>query len=191
MSTYYTAYLAKKTKKNIYEIIGPYVINKHYEVRLDSLWWRSRSFIRWEEWEVFHIPPENLGEEAQKVCITNGLFNEDKKYSTGYWISDKEIYRKGSCEPTRGYLPIDEAAALINSRYDQEFISWNMEHKPISSEVLAGMSDTKRNEYSFVSYIDYESPEYHLWELGRILNGYSDYNLIEDDEEFGVIFDVG
>ena len=193
MATYYSAYLAKKTNDGIYEIIGPYVLTKDNEVRIKCLWWRSQSFIRWNEWESLHIPVEKLGEEAAKLCAEDSVWSDDveKKYSIGYWIPAKEIYRRGSCEPIRGYLPVEEAAALIRSGYDQDFISWSMEQEPISAEVLAGMSDSRRNEYSFVSYIDYESTRYHMWELGRILNGYESYDLIEDGEELGVIFQVG
>lgn len=190
MATYYSAYLGKKTSEGIYEIIGPYVLNSKGDLRISSLWWRSQSFIRWREWDTYNIPIEKLGREAYNKCAIEGLFSE-KEYSCGFWISAKEIYMKGSCDPVRGYLPIDEAAELIASNYDQDYISWSMVRKPISAEVLAGMSDSKRNEYSFVSYIDYESTEYHMWELGRILSGYEDCNLIKEGEELGVIFQVG
>ena len=190
MSTYYSAYLGKKTKDGIYEIVGPYTVNKDGKSELSSLWWRSQSFIRWREWDAYNIPIEKLGREARNECATMGIFSE-KEYSCGFWISAKEIYMKGSCGPIRGYLPIDEAAELIASNYDQDYISWAMTREPISAEVLAGMSDSKRNEYSFVSYIDYESTDYHMWELGRILNGYDEFALLEDGEELGIIFRVG
>ena len=190
MSTYYSAYLGKKTKDGIYEIIGPYIVNKDGKSELSYLWWRSQSFIRWREWDTYNIPIEKLGREARNECAIMGIFSEEE-YSCGFWISAKEIYTKGSCSPVRGYLPIDEAAELIASNYDQDYISWSMVREPISAEVLAGMSDSKRNEYSFVSYIDYESTEYHMWELGRILNGYNEFSLLEEGEELGIIFRVG
>ncbi len=191
MATYYSAYLGKKTKDGIYEIIGPYLLTKDGKIELQSMWWRSQSFIRWREWEAFNIPIDKLGTKAAEICTVDGFWDEDERYSIGYWIPAKDIYAKGSCGPIRGYLPVDEAAALIASNYDQEYISWSMESKPLSSEVMAGMSDAKRNEYSFVSYIDYESIEYHMWELSCILIQYEDYRLVNEGEELGVIFQVG
>ena len=190
MATYYSAYLGKKTKNEIYEIIGPYALTRDGKMELQSMWWRSQSFIRWREWDTYNIPVEKLGREARNKCATMGIFTE-KEYSCGFWIPAKEIYMKGSCDPIRGYLPVDEAEELIANNYEQDYISWSMTREPISAEVLAGMSDSKRNEYSFVSYIDYDSPEYHMWELGRILNGYEDYRLVDEGEELGVIFQVG
>lgn len=191
MAIYYSAYLGKKTKEGLYEIIGPYTVTNDGKMTLQSMWWRSQSFIRWREWDAMSIPIDKLGETAAKTCTVDGFWDEDKKYSIGYWISARDIYGRGSCNPIRGYLPIDEAAALIASGYNQNYISWSMESKPISSEAIAGMTDEKRSEYSFVSYIDYESTEYHMWELGRILNGYEEYTLLNDGEELGVIFQVG
>ena len=190
MSTYYSAYLGKKTKDGMYEIIGPYVMNKDGKLKIESLWWRSRSFINWNDWDAYNIPVEKLGEKAHELCVSEGIFS-DKEYSIGYWVPAEDIYRNGSCEPIRGYLPVDEAAALIASGYDQDYISWSMESTPLSAEVMAGMTDSKRNEYSFVSYIDYGTTHYHMWELGRIIAEYEHYRLVEDDEEFGVIFQVG
>lgn len=191
MSTYYTAYLGKKTKDGIYEIIGPYVYDKSGKLKLNSIWWRSQSFIRWDEWEAYNIPAESFGEKASEICVDD--FGSGKKWSIGYWISAKEIYAKASCEPIRGFLPIEEAQILISSNYDREYISWEMESKPLRAELVAGMSDSERSKYSFVSYIDYESKEYHMWEIATILNGYEDYMLIDEDkgEEFGIIFQVG
>lgn len=189
MSTYYTAYLGKKTKDGVYEIIGPYVYDKSGKLKLNSIWWRSRSFIRWNEWEVYNIPVDSFGEKARELCVDD--FGNEKKWSIGYWISAKEIYAKASCEPIRGFLPVEEAQVLINSNYDKEYISWDMESKPLRAEFIAGMSDSERSKYSFVSYIDYESKEYHMWEIATILNGYEDYMLIDEGEEFGVIFQVG
>ena len=190
MSTYYSAYLGKKTKYGIYEIIGPYILNNEGELQLDSLWWRSQSFIHWDEWDVVNIPINKLGEKAYEKCATEGLWEGGEKYSIGYWISAAKIYRKGSCEPIRGYVPVEEAAALITSGYDQDYITWTMS-KPIPSDFLVGLTEAKRKEYSFVSYVDYSSTQYHMWELGRILNGYDEFNLLEDEEELGVIFQVG
>lgn len=190
MSTYYSAYLGKKTKDGIYEIVGPYVVNKDGKSELSSLWWRSQSFIHWNEWEVVNIPENKLGEKAYENCTSEGIWEDSKRYSIGYWIPAKEIYRKGSCEPVRGYVPIQEAAELIASGYDQDYISWSMS-RPIPSDFLVGLSEEKRNEYSFVSYIDYSSTQYHMWELGRILNGYDEFELLGDGEELGIIFRVG
>lgn len=191
MSTYYSAYLAKKTKDGMYEIIGPYVYNKDGELKISSIWWRSRSFIRWEQWEAINIPVEKMGDKTKELCMDD--FGEGKVWSIGYWIPAKEIYAKGSCEPIRGYLPVEEARDLIATNYDIEYISWEMETRPLSAEFVAGMSDSERSKYSFVSYIDYESVEYHMWEISRILNGYEDYQMVdfENGEEFGVIFQVG
>lgn len=191
MSTYYSAYLSKKTKDGLYEIIGPYVLNKEEKIELKAIWWRSQSFIKWREWETLNIPVNKMGKKAHEICAAEGIWGDGKEYSIGYWVPAKEIYTRGSCEPIRGYLPIEEAAALVASGYDQEFISWSMESIPLSAEVLAGMVDDERRKYSFVSYMDFESTEYHMWELGRILCGYNDYDLVENGEELGVIFQVG
>ena len=190
MSTYYNAYLGKKTKDNQYEIIGPYVYNKNGEQKLNSIWWRSRSFIRWDEWGAYNIPINSFGEKARELCVDD--FGNEKRWSIGYWISAKEIHAKASCEPIRGFLPIEEAQMLIASNYDIEYISWDMESKPLRAEFIAGMSDSERSKYSFVSYIDFDSVEYHMWEISCILKGYDDYSLVdrENGEEFGVIFQV-
>lgn len=192
MSTCYSAYLGKKTKEGIYEVIGSYVYDKKDHLKINSIWWRSQSFIRWNDWEAMPIPVDKFGARAEKLCVED-FGGTDRKYSIGYWISEREIYARGSCEPIRGFLPIEEARSLIASGYDQEYISWGLSDLPLSAEFVAGLSDSERSKYSFVSYIDRESVEYHMWELGCILRGYEDYNLVNEDEgeEFGVIIQVG
>lgn len=190
MSVYYSAFLGKKTKDKNYEIIGPYVKGKNGELKIKSMWSRSQSFIHWREWDTFNIPVDRMGKIAKELCSDESIFGEEE-YSIGYWVSQKQIYARGSCQPIRGYLPIDMAAALIASGYDQDFISWNMESTPLPAEALAGMVDEERCKYSFVAYMDFESTEYHMWELGCILNGYEEYILLEEDEELGIIFQVG
>ena len=190
MSIYYSAYLGKKTAEGKYEVIGPYVYNKDNDFQLKNIWWRSQSFISWDEWPVNLISIEDMGEKAKELCVEDSLFGGPDR-SIGYWIPAHIIYEKGSCEPIRGYLPVEEARVLIENNYDQEYISWGM-GKPVSAEFVAGMADSERSKYSFVSYVDYNSTKYHLWELGRILNGYEEYYLIDENagEELGVIFQV-
>lgn len=191
MSTYYSAYLGKKTKDGKYEIIGPYVYNKNNELKLNSMWWRSQSFIHWDDWPVEKISIEAMGEKTKEICVYESGFNDDEVWSIGYWIPASKIYANGSCEPIRGYLPVEEAQGLIAANYDQEYISWELEERPLSAEFVAGMTDSERSKYSFVSYVDYSSTKYHMWEVSRILNGYEEYGLLNEDEELGVIFQVG
>lgn len=188
MSTYYNAYLAKRTNEGIYEIIGPCITDNMGDKSLFPMWWRSHSFMHWDEWDTKNIPISKMGENTMRLCAVD--FDDDKQYSIGYWISASDISKKASCEPIRGYLPVEEARMLIASGYNNEYISWEMESKPISAEFVAGLSDNERAKYSFVSYIDYESVEYQMWELNTILNGVESYHIINEGEELGVIFQV-
>ena len=189
MAIYYNAYIGKKTADGFYDIIGPFVYDKEGKLNLHTAWWRSQSFIHWDacDWDARHIPVEKMRGITYDMCVEN--FN----ISYGYWIPAKNIYANGSCEPIRGYLPVEDARVLIESNYDQEYISWGIENKPLAAEFVAGMTDTERDKYTFVSYIDYESPKYHMWELSRILSGYEEYDLIKEDEgeELGIIFQIG
>lgn len=194
MAIYYNAYIGKKTADGFYDIIGPFVYDKEGELILRAAWWRSQSFIHWDayDWDARNIPVEKMRDVTYDMCVETN-FDKTKKFSYGYWIPAKSIYMNGSCEPIRGYLPVEDASALIESNYNQEYISWGMENKPLAAEFVAGMTDAERSKYSFVSYIDYESPKYHMWELGRILDGYEEYTLIKEDEgeELGIIFQIG
>ena len=192
MSIYYSAYLAKKKANGHYEVIGPYVYNKDGELNCECIWWRSQSFIHWHDFDALSVAPELFDGEVTKKLMTSTLYWEGEKvYSIGYWLPANAIYARGSGEPIRGFLPVDEAKELIGSGYDQEYITWGMESSPVGAEFVAGLSDEERNKYSFVSYMDYQSQKYHFWELGRILSGFEDYQLVNDDEEFGVLFQVG
>lgn len=193
MAIYYNAYIGKKTADGFYDIIGPFVYDKEGELNLQAAWWRSQSFIRWGvyNWDAQNIPVEKMRDVTYDMCVEMN-FDETKKFSYGYWIPAKNIYANGSCEPIRGYLPVEDARVLIESDYDQEYISWGMENKPLAAEFVTGMTDAERDKYTFVSYIDYESPQYHMWELSRILNGYEECDLIKEDEgeELGIIFQI-
>lgn len=192
MSTYYSAYLAKKKANGHYEVIGPYVYNKDGELKCESFWWRSRSFIHWDDFDALQIPVELFdGDTTKELMVSNMGWGDSQDYSIGYWLPAKEIYARSSGEPVRGFLPVDEARGLIESNYDMDYISWGMESLPVSAEFIAGLSDSERNKYSFVSYMDYQSQKYHFWELGRVLSNFESYMLVEDNEEYGVLFQVG
>lgn len=195
MSTYYNFYAGKKNKDGIFEFVGPYLKNKNGELEISTLFWRSRSFIRWDGFDAIQIPVEKMSEEVAELCASESFaaFNngEVEKYSIGYWIPLSTLKSLGSDEPIRGFLPVEEAIQLIASNYDSEFIEWNMEGNPIPAEVIAGMSNEERSKYSFVSYIDKFSVAYQANFIYCALVEYDDYYLIDESEEFGTIVQVG
>ncbi len=194
MSTYYNFYAGKKNKDGIFEFVGPYLKNNNGELKISPLFWRSRSFIKWDKFDAIQISVEKMSEEVAELCADESLVMFDnggvKKYSIGYWISLATLKSLGSDEPIRGFLPVEEATQLIASQYDPEFIEWEMESNPIPAEAIAGMSNEERSKYSFVSYIDRSSVAYQANFIYRALGEYDDYYLIDEGEEFGVIVQV-
>ena len=181
-------------KDGIVEFVGPYLKNKDGELKISPLFWRSRSFIKWNEFDAIQIPVEKMSEEVAELCADESLVafdnGEVKKYSIGYWIPLGTLKSLGNDEPIRGFLPVEEATQLIASKYDPEFIEWDMESNPIPAEAVAGMSNEERSKYSFVSYIDRTSVAYQANFIYRALVEYDDYYLLNDGEEFGVIVQV-
>ena len=194
MSTYYNFYAGKKNKDGIFEFVGPYLKNKNGELKISSLFWRSRSFIKWDEFDAIKIPVEKMSEEVAELCADEGFaaFDNDevKKYSIGYWIPLTTLKILENDEPIRGFLPVEEAAQLIASKYDPEFIEWEMESRPIPAEAVAGMSNEERSKYSFVSYIDRSSVAYQANFIYRALIEYDHCYLVDENEELGVIVQV-
>lgn len=194
MSTYYNFYAGKKNKDGIFEFVGPYLKNKNGELKISPLFWRSRSFIKWDEFDAIQIPVEKMSEEVVELCADESFAafdnGETKKYSIGYWIPLTTLKILENDEPIRGFLPVEEATQLIASKYDPEFIEWDMESNPIPAEAVAGMSNEERSKYSFVSYIDGTSVAYQANFIYRALMEYDSYYLINEDEEFGVIVQV-
>lgn len=185
MSTYYSFYAGKITTDGIFKVLGPYMINKDGEKRLHSFFWRSRSFIRWDDFNACPIPIEKMDEEVRKFCV-DGI---DTDYSIGYWISAAELLRMANDEPIRGYLPVKEAIMLVQSNYDPEVIEWEIS-KPIPSEIVAGMTEAERGNYAFVSYIDRGAAEYQAAKIIDTLNEFEDDLMLNEGEQFGVIVQV-
>jgi len=185
MSTYYNFFAGKITTDGIFKVLGPYMINKDGEKKLHSFFWRSRSFICWDDFNAHLIPIEKMDEEVKNFCI-DGI---DIDYSIGYWISADELRRMANGEPIRGYLPIEEAIALVRSNYDPEVIEWEIS-KPISPEITAGMTEVERDKYAFVSYIDRGSAEYQAAKIIDTLNEFEEYLMLNEGEQFGVIVQV-
>lgn len=196
MSTYYNFYAAKKNKEGMYEFIGPYLKNKDGELKIEPFFWRSRSFIHFDGFDAYPIPVDKMTDEVKEMCTEESypLFseeNEEKKYySIGYWISYNKLSSLASDEPIRGFLPVDEAAALIASKYDPEYIEWGLESTPISAEVMVGMAEEKRSEYSFVSYVNRSSTAYQANFIFHTLGEYEEWQHIDDGETYGVIVQV-
>ena len=196
MSTYYNFYAAKKNKDGMYEFIGPYLKNKDGELKIEPLFWRSHSFIHFDEFDAYPIPVNKMTDEVKEICTEESfsLFpekSEEKQYYTiGYWIPYDKLSSLADDEPIRGFLPVDEAAALISSKYDPEYIEWGLESIPISAEVMVGMTEEKRSEYSFVSYINRSSTAYQANFIFRALSEYEDWQRIDDEETYGVIVQV-
>lgn len=194
MSTYYNFYAGKENKDGIFEFVGPYLKNKNGELKISSLFWRSQSFIKWNEFDAIQIPVEKMSEEVAELCADEGFAafdnSEAKKYSIGYWIPLTTLKSLESDEPIRGFLPVEEAIQLVASKYDPEFIEWNMESNPIPAEAIAGMSNEERSKYSFVSYVDRSSVAYQANFIYRALVECDSYYLIDEGEEFGVIVQV-
>lgn len=204
MSTYYNFYAAKKNKDGMYEFIGPYLKNKDGELKIEPFFWRSRSFINFDEFDPYPIPVDEMTDEVKEMC-TEECFSffperneeenkekseEEQYYSIGYWIPYDKLSSLASDEPIRGFLPVDEAAALIASKYDSEYIEWGLESTPIPAEVMVGMTEEKRSEYSFVSYVNRSSTAYQAHFIFHALSEYEDWQRIEDEETYGVIVQV-
>lgn len=185
MSTYYSFYAGKITTDGIFKVLGPYMINKDGEKKLTSFFWRSRSFIHWDDFNAHLIPIEDMDEEVKSFCI-DGI---DNNYSIGYWLSKAELSRMANDEPIRGYLPIKEAVMLVQSNYDPEVIEWEI-GKPIPSEIVAGMTEAERGNYAFVSYIDRGAAEYQAAKIIDTLNEFEDDFMLNEGEQFGVIVQV-
>lgn len=191
MSTYYNFYAAKKNKDGMYEFIGPYLKNKDGELKIEPFFWRSRSFINFDEFDAYPIPVDKMTDEVKEICAEESWTEEKQYYSIGYWIPYDKLSSLASDEPIRGFLPVDEAAALIASKYDPEYIEWGLESTPISAEVMVGMAEEKRSEYSFVSYVNRSSTAYQANFISHALSEYEDWQRIEDGETYGVIVQVG
>ena len=197
MSTYYNFYAAKKNKDGMYEFIGPYLKNKDGELKIEPFFWRSRSFIHFDDFDAYPIPVDKMTDEVKEVCAEEGFssFSEEGEetqyYSIGYWIPYDKLSSLANDEPIRGFLPVNEAAALIASKYDPDYIEWELESTPISAEVMVGMAEEKRSEYSFVSYVNRYSTAYQANFIFHALSEYEDWQRIEDEETYGVIVQVG
>lgn len=196
MSTYYNFYAAKKNKDGMYEFIGPYLKNKDGELKIEPFFWRSRSFINFDEFNAYSIPVDKMTNEVKEMCTEESypFFSEENEkkeyYSIGYWIPYDKLNSLADDEPIRGFLPVDEAAALIASKYDPEYIEWGLESAPVSAEMIAGMTEEKRSEYSFVSYVDRSSTAYQANFIVHALSEYEDWERIGDGETYGVIVQV-
>lgn len=193
MSTEYNFYAGKKNKEGKYEFLGPYFKNVDGEMKIDTLFWRSQSFIKWDEFEAIQIPVEKMDTEVAEYCSYNLDWSDDKNkvYSYGYWISYKDLLKKAKDGPIRGFLPIEEAQALIVSNYDPEFIEWGMESQPVPAEFIAGLTNEERSKYGFVSYIDHNTIGYQANFIARALDEYGQYGKVDEDETYGVIVQVG
>lgn len=192
MSTYYNFYMGKQNKDGQYEFIGPYIKNKEGKIKVEPLFWRSRSFIHWDDFDPYAsgIAVEKMTDEVKEICAWEGLFDTDI-VSYGYWIPLEKLILLADDEPIRGFLPIEEAKGLVASGYDCEYIEWIMESTVLPSEVVAGMTNEERSKYSFVSYIDRGSTKYQAAFILKAINEYPEWNTLNEGEELGVIVQIG
>ena len=196
MSTYYMFYAGKRNKETgAVDVIGPYYKDKNGEFKVECLYCRSKSFIHWEDFEekAIGINVSIASADLQKLV---GYDKADKGARAGWnyllceWLPMSEVWVDPNDIVIRGYLTHNEMEMLIRTDYSPDVIEYELSGV-LPAEVYAEMSAEDRAEYGHVGYINRNSVEYICNVLSEAVSEISEFAVLNENEEFGLIMVIG
>ena len=167
---YYDFYLVRKQDDGKYHLAGPFILEDG-KYKPMSIINRSRSYINDDIlYEFNELPVDKMSEEIVEMA-TSESFDGSSRHSIASIVPLRIVIIQHDPKPIQGYMLIEDYEEFD---YEEPWLYTDLLR---SYEWYAGLSETEKQKYAYISTVDITSKKYIFNVIVEMV-----YELVLDDD---------